>query len=91
MVNPDSPKSCKLGITKNPKERLRSYKTANPSCYFLKVYPNIERYHEKLILNVLKDVAQVKSEYVHFHPELVQNIIEAYFDDNNIEYKSDQE
>jgi len=88
MVDPCKSTKCKVGITKNPEQRLRAYKTAAPSCYFLKVYPCIERYHEKQIIDVLRDVATIESEYVHFHPELVQNIVEAYFDDNNIDYVS---
>jgi len=86
MVDPDKPKKCKVGITKNPPQRLRAYRTAAPSCYFQHVYKDIEVIHEKRILNLLKDVAKVQSEYIHFYPELVQNIIEAYFDDNSVKY-----
>jgi len=89
LVDPDKPKKCKLGITINPKQRLRAYRTAAPSCYFKKLYPNFNRVHERPILDVMRDVAMVQSEYVHFHPDLVQNIVEAYFDDNNITYKRD--
>jgi len=86
MVDPDKPKKCKVGITINPKQRLRAYRTAAPSCYFLKVYSNFERIHERRILDVLRDVARIESEYVHFHPEMVRNIVEAYFDDNDMPY-----
>jgi len=87
MVDPDKATKCKVGITKNPKQRLKAYKTAAPSCFFRKVYDNIPKYHERNILNVLKEVARVQSEYIHFAPWLVQNIVEAYFDDNDVYYE----
>lgn len=86
MVDPDKPTKCKVGITKNPSQRIKAYKTAAPQCYFQRVYSNIEIVHERKILDLLKDVATVQSEYVHFHPKLVQNIVEGYFDDNDIIY-----
>jgi len=86
MVDPDKPNKCKVGITINPKQRLRTYRTAAPNCFFQKIYPNIPIIHEAKILDVLRNVARVQSEYVHFSPYIVQNIIEAYFDDNSIPY-----
>ena len=89
MVDPDKPNTCKLGITKNPKQRLRAYTTAAPSCYFLKTYPTFEKYHEKRILDVFRCIARVQREFVHFHPEIAKNVVEAYFDDNQIDYVQD--
>ena len=85
LVDPDKPNKCKLGITKNPDQRLRAYRTAAPSCYFLKVYPNFDKVHEKKILDLLKDIAKVRSEYVHFNPSLVQNIVESYMTDHDMD------
>lgn len=85
MVDPDKPNKCKLGISDKPYQRIRAYKTAAPKCYFLKVYKNIEKHHEKRILDLIKDIAKVESEYVHYPPQLVQNIVEGYFTDNNVE------
>ena len=90
MVDPDKPNKCKVGITKDPSQRIRSYKTANPGCYFAAVYKDIDKYHEKRILDLLKDVAKVQSEYIHYHPRMVQNIVEGYFVDNNIEYVNEK-
>lgn len=84
MVDPDKPYKCKVGITKNPKQRIKAYRTASPQCIFLIVYSNIEPFHEKKILDLLKDVARVDREYVHYHPSLVKNIIDGYFMDNNV-------
>lgn len=86
LVDDDKPTKCKVGITSNPDQRIKAYKTGSPNSRFLKVYKNIERYHEKRILDLLKDIAKVQSEYVHFHPSLVKNIVEGYFIDNNIDY-----
>jgi hypothetical protein len=84
MVDPDKPNKCKLGITKDPHNRIRSYRTANPNCYFLVVYTIPDKIHEKKILDLLKDRFRVQSEYVHCHPNLVKNIVECYLNDNNI-------
>jgi len=86
MVDPDKPHRCKLGITGNPSSRLRAYKTANPSCYFLKTYSIPDRLHESRILSIIKDRFTVRSEYVHCNPQLVQNIVEGYFVDNDISF-----
>ena len=84
MVDPDKPTKCKVGITKDPSQRIKAYKTAAPQCYFLEVYQNIETYHEKKILAILKDVAKVHSEYIHCEPRLVKNIVEGYFMDEGV-------
>ena len=86
MVDPDKPNKCKLGITNNPYNRIRAYKTANPNCYFLATYTIPDKIHERRILDLLKDRFTVHREYVHCHPDLVKNIVESYFIDNDIEY-----
>lgn len=86
LVDPDKIGRCKIGITKNPDERIRSYRTANPDCYFKKIYSIPDKIHEKRILSLLKNVFTVRSEYVYCSPNIAQNIIEGYFDDNDIQY-----
>lgn len=86
LVDPDKKNRCKIGITINPDQRLRAYRTANPDCYFLKVYTIPHKDHEKEILRLLKNVFTVRSEYIHGSPKFIQNIIEGYFDDNDIDY-----
>jgi len=86
LVDPDKPTKCKVGITKDPNQRIKAYRTAAPQCYFQVVYDNVDRHHEKRILDQLRDVARVDSEFVHYHPQLVQNIVEGYFIDNNIDF-----
>lgn len=81
LFDPDKPQTCKVGITKNPEQRLKAYRTAAPSCTFLKVFNNIPKYHEKRILELLKDIYTVKSEFVYAPPKMIQNIVEGYFDD----------
>lgn len=87
MVNPDSPNKCKVGITKDLPSRLRAYRTANPQCYYYATYYDVEdcRYHEKQILDLLRDLARVDREYVHCSPHIVQNIVEGYFADFNVD------
>ncbi|UOK16772.1 hypothetical protein [Vibrio phage phiKT1024] len=86
LVDPDKTSRCKVGITKNPDQRIKAYKTANPECYFSVVYIIPDRVHEKKVLSLLKEIFTVKSEYVHSSPKIVQNIIEGYLDDNEIDY-----
>jgi len=86
MVDPDKPFRCKLGITRNPQQRIRAYKTANPQCYFFSLYEIPDSQHERRILSLLKERFVVRREYVHCRPELVKNIVESYFLDNSIVY-----
>lgn len=85
MVDPDKTNRCKVGISKDPDKRIKAYRTAQPQCYFLTIYKDVESTHEKKILELLKDVARVDREYVHYHPEMVKNIIDGYFVDLDIE------
>ena len=87
MVDPDKPNKCKIGISKDSTQRLKAYRTAAPNCYMLEVYYNVPdtKVHERKILSMLKDVFKVQSEYVHCPPALVKNIVEGYFQDNDIE------
>lgn len=84
LVDPDKPNRCKLGITKNPKQRLKSYQTANPQCFFESVYTIPDKIHEKKLLDILNDCFRVNREYVHANPSIVKNIIEGYFLEKNI-------
>lgn len=86
MVDPDKPNKCKLGISKSPNQRIKAYRTAAPQCYYHAVYHNVPNHklHERKILELLKERFVVQSEYVHCPPSLVQNIVEGYFEDNNV-------
>lgn len=86
MVDPDKPNKCKLGITQDPPGRMRAYKTAAPNAYFLQTYVIPDRSHERRILETIKKVARVQSEYVHCAPAFVKNVVESYFLDNDISY-----
>jgi hypothetical protein len=81
MVDPDKPNKCKVGITKNPDQRIKAYRTASPQCYFLSVYTDIDKHHEKRILELLRDIAMVDREYVHCSPTLVRSVVEGYLED----------
>ena len=84
MVDPDKPDRCKVGITKNIVNRLRSYRTAAPNCKFVKVYNLPAKYHEKRILDLLKDITTVHNEYVHSKPDVVIRVVEGYLKDIDI-------
>lgn len=86
LVDPDKPSKCKVGITKNPDQRIKAYRTANPECFFSVVYSIPDKRHEKQVISLLKEIFTVRSEYIHSSPKLVQNIIEGYLDDNDIQY-----
>ena len=77
MVDPDKMNRCKVGITKNPEQRIRAYKTANPKCYFSYVSAIKNKYVEKTVLYELKGAFVVDSEYVWSNPIIVQNIVES--------------
>lgn len=81
MVDPDKPKKCKVGITKNIPNRIKAYRTAAPNCKFIKVYNLPDKYHEKKILDLLKDITTVHNEYVHADPEVVIRVVEGYLKD----------
>ncbi len=81
MVDPDKPNRCKVGITTNILGRLRSYRTAAPNCRFAKVYTLPAKYHEKRILDLLRDITTVQSEYVHSNVEIVSRVVEGYLKD----------
>lgn len=84
MIDPDKPKVCKLGITKNPIQRLSTYRTAAPNCYFLETYKINDKCHEKKILTLLKDIVTVRSEVVYCDPAFVKNVVEGYMSDNDV-------
>lgn len=84
LRDPHKTNFTKVGITRDPASRIRSYQTASPQCGYQAVYALPHRRHEKKILELLKDIAHVDREVVHLPPQLVQNIVEGYFQDNDI-------
>jgi hypothetical protein len=87
MVDPDKPNKVKVGVTIDPKQRISAYRTANPQCYFYAKYSNIDKKHEKRILDLFKDMFRVDREYIHCNPSIAKNIIEGYFTDNLVNFK----
>jgi len=83
LLDPDKPNKCKVGITKNLEQRLRSYRTANPNCTFYATYNLPHKIHEKKILDILKEGFVVRSEYIHCNPQIVNNIVSSYFNELN--------
>jgi len=81
MFDPDKPSKCKVGITINIEQRLRSYRTASPQCTFTYTTEIPNKRFEKEIHELLKDTILLDREYVHCNPTIVQNIIEGYMTD----------
>lgn len=86
LCDPDKPNVTKVGISKNPKQRLKTYRTSSPKCYFLSEYTLPDKRHEKKILNELRGAFRVISEVVYADPRLVKNVVESYFSDHDIEF-----
>jgi hypothetical protein len=84
LVDPDKKDRCKVGITRNVYERIKAYRTAAPNCKFANVYNIPASYHERRILDLLRDIAIVQSEYVHLDHEMVAKVVEGYLKDNNL-------
>jgi hypothetical protein len=78
LVDPDKSNVYKVGITKNPKQRLKSYRTAAPQCYFHQIYDIPDASHEKAIFYELSGAFPMDKEVVRGPLSLVQNIIEGY-------------
>jgi len=85
-MDPDKGHVCKVGITKNPDNRLKAYRTSAPNCYYYGLYTIPDKIHEKKILDMMKDRFTVRSEVINCNPAIVKNIVESYFTDNEIEY-----
>lgn len=84
LLDPDKPNHCKVGITKNVYERIKAYRTGAPNAKFVKIYNIPAAYHEKRILDLLKDITTVHSEYVHLDHDRVSKVIEGYLKDNDL-------
>jgi hypothetical protein len=81
MVDPDKPSKCKVGITKNKEQRLRAYRTAAPKARFDLFEEIPAKYHERVIIDILKDIFVVDREYIHAPPQIVMNVVEGYLID----------
>ena len=84
LVDPDKDGVYKVGITTNPKQRLKSYRTAAPQCFFHALYSIPDRKHEKRIFYELSGAFKMDSETVKGPLSIIQNIIEGYLRDHSI-------
>lgn len=81
LDDPDKKNKCKIGVTKNPKQRLRTFRVAAPNCNFYKLYTVPERRHEKNILSIFKDITTVHNELVSCSPEFATRVVDSYIGD----------
>jgi len=86
LNEPDRAAGYKVGITTNPDQRLRTYRTASPQSYFEAVYEVPDRKHEKRIIYELSGAFRMDREVVYGPVSIIQNIIEGYLEDHGIHY-----
>lgn len=84
LNEPDRATGYKVGITVNPEQRLRAYRTASPQSYFELIYEIPDKKHEKKILYELSGAFRVDHEVVYGPLSIIQNIIEGYLDDHDL-------
>ena len=84
LVDPDKKNIYKLGITKNPDQRLRSYRTAMPQCFFDKIYRIPDKSHEKKIFYEVSGAFRMDKETVKGPLPIIKNIIEGYLHEQNL-------
>lgn len=83
LKDPDCRTKSKIGITKNPEQRLRSYRTACPQCTFSYIKEISHKKIEKDIMFHLKGQFKVDRELVHCNPSMLRNIVEGLMEDFN--------
>ena len=84
LVDPDKNDVYKVGITTNPDQRLRTYKTAAPQAFFHVIYQIPDRKHEKKIFYELSGAFRMDGETVRGPLSIITNIIEGYLRDHSI-------
>ena len=83
-IDPDRIHGCKVGVTKDPSKRIKAFRTSSPRMSMYKTWEVPDRVHEKQILDLLRDVFELRSEWVYGYPSLVANIIDGYMLDNGL-------
>lgn len=86
LVDPRRHGSYKVGITRNLKNRIKSYHTLAPESYYHTTYKIPDRSHESKIIYELAGAFRVTNEVVHGNLNIIQNIVEGYLTDHDIEY-----
>lgn len=84
LVDPDKNGVYKVGITTNPDQRLRSYRTAAPQAFFSSIYQIPHKKHEKRIFYELSGAFRMDGETVRGPLSIITNIIEGYLRDQSI-------
>jgi hypothetical protein len=81
LVDPDKNGVYKVGITTNPDQRLRTYRTAAPQSFFSSIYMIPDRKHEKRIFYELSGAFRMDGETVKGPLPI---ITEGYLRDHSI-------
>ena len=74
----------KVGITVNPNQRLRTYRTQSPNCTFRAVYPIPDKSVETKLLYELSGAFKTVREVVYGPISIIQTIVEGYLNDHDI-------
>lgn len=81
LADDERPSRCKVGVTQNPHQRLKSHRSTTPRVFFYSLYEVPTRAFERKVISHLKDIFTVHSEYVTANPEIVSRIIEGLLED----------
>ena len=83
LNEPDRASGYKVGITTNPTQRLKTYRTASPQSYFESLYRIGDKKHEKAIFYELSGAFRMDREVVYGPLSIIKNIIEGYLDEQD--------
>ena len=84
LNEPDRASGYKVGITTNPDQRLKTYRTSSPQSKFESLYKIPDRKHEKRIFYELSGAFRMDREVVYGPLSIIKNIIEGYLDEQNL-------
>jgi len=86
LLDPDKPYQSKVGITKDPKQRLRAYKTQCPRCTMHKTWKIPTKVIERDLLNLFKEAHFIVEREVVFTSALmIERIVDGYIVDHDLE------
>ena len=84
LSDSDRSNGHKVGITVNPDQRLRTYRTQSPGCTFHAIYPIPDKSIETKLLYELSGAFKTVREVVYGPLSIIQNIVEGYLEEHDL-------
>ena len=84
LSDSDRANGHKVGITINPDQRLRTYRTQSPGCVFHSLYPIPNKSIETKLLYELSGAFRTVREVVYGPLPIIQNIVEGYLIEHDL-------